>query len=87
MTRALQSKDSRYAVVLGKLGHAALDVPVVDTKAPVSIDIPADWDELHWSRQVKLAEEIAGDAFEAADGDTKAAKAKFIIEDELARRA
>lgn len=86
INRAMQSEDPRYAQLLTTLGY---DLRPATTPAPTTTkhNIPADWQDLHWSKQVKLAEEIAGDAFDAADGDTKAAKAKFIIEDELERQA
>lgn len=91
LTRALQSSDPRYARIFGLLGYP---VPAGEIEAKsaerqsTEIVIPADWSSLHWSKQAKLAEEIAGseDAFNSADGDTKAAKAKSIIEAELAKR-
>lgn len=86
INRAMQSEDPRYAQLLTTLGYD-LRPATAPTPPTNKHTIPADWQDLHWSKQVKLAEEIAGDAFDAADGDTKAAKAKFIIEDELERRA
>lgn len=90
MTRALASPDRRYARILGALGYPepAGETTLRSAQNNVAVEVPADWDSLHWSKKAKLAEEIAGgeDAFNAASGATKAAKAKSIIEAELARR-
>lgn len=89
INRAMQSEDPRYAQLLTTLGYDLRPAVEPAPHAPTTTKhtIPADWQDLHWSKQVKIAEEIAGDAFDAADGDTKAAKAKFIIEEELERQA
>jgi hypothetical protein len=48
---------------------------------PAWIVIPADWEDLHWTQQVKLASQIAG---EPVEGKPSAVK---VITAELARRA
>lgn len=43
------------------------------------LKIPADWEELHWTQQVKLAEELSGSEVKEADGKTKVEVAREII--------
>lgn len=46
-----------------------------------TIEIPDDWQQLHWQKQVKLAEAISGKDLR------EAAEARGIIQTELKRRA
>jgi hypothetical protein len=45
-----------------------------------SVAIPADWQEQHWTKQVKLAEQISG------KDDLNAAEARLILEAEAVKR-
>lgn len=56
----------------------------VETKAD-PVEIPADWNELHWTQRVKLAKELSTP--EAAAGITSKDEADKVIADEAARRA
>lgn len=53
------------------------------------VEIPADWASLQWMKQEKLAAEIVGATvpLATAEGQTRAQKAKAIIEAEVAERA
>lgn len=52
----------------------------VETPDGTPIPIPEDWESLHWTQQVKLAEElIAGEIVVSGHGETKAQKAHSII--------
>lgn len=53
------------------------------------VEIPADWDTMQWMKQEKLAAEIVGASvpLATAEGQTRAQKAKAIIEAEVSERA
>lgn len=51
-----------------------------DAKARASADIPDDWADMHWQKQVKLAEQITGQT------DMNAAEARDAIGAEVKRR-
>ncbi len=52
------------------------------------IEIPADWQALHWKQRVALAEKLNGDAaLSAAEGQTQADAADAMILAEIERRA
>ncbi|MGA0564165.1 hypothetical protein ACO2RV_17100 [Ancylobacter sp. VNQ12] len=52
------------------------------------IDIPADWQTLHWKQRVALAEKLNGDAALSPDeGQTQGDAADAVIVAEVARRA
>lgn len=53
------------------------------------VEIPSDWAGLHWSQQEKLALAIVGGdgPLVPSEGQTRAQKAKAIIEAEVAERA
>lgn len=53
------------------------------------VEIPADWESLHWKKQVELALALVGGEgpLVPAEGQTEAAKAKAIIAAEVAERA
>lgn len=53
------------------------------------VEIPADWESLHWKKQVELALAIVGGdgPLVPAKDQTVAQKAKAIIEAEVAERA
>lgn len=53
------------------------------------VEIPADWASMQWMKQEKLAAKIVGTTVPLAtsEGQTRAAKAKAIIEAEVAERA
>ena len=53
------------------------------------VDIPADWEGLHWSQQEKLAIEIVGGEgpLVPAEGQTRAEKARAIIASEVIGRS
>lgn len=53
-----------------------------------AIDIPADYQSLHWKQRVALAEKLNGDAaVTPAEGQTQAEAADAVIAAEVARRA
>jgi len=52
------------------------------------IDIPAEWQTLHWKQRVALAEKLNGDAALSPDeGETQGDAADAVIAAEVARRA
>lgn len=54
----------------------------------VVIDIPENWQSLHWKQRVALAEKLNGDAgIVQAGGQTQADAADAVIAAEVARRA
>ena len=62
--------DIAFAPKGAKVVHEPTTDPVV---------IPDDWENLHWTQQVKLAEAITGRPIEPAEGQTKPAAAQEII--------
>lgn len=56
-----------------------------DDDAPV--EIPDDWESLHWKSQVKIAKQIIGGEVVAEDGQSIAEKAKAILAGHIAERA
>ena len=73
----------------------APDAPPPDTVANLDnprgepVEIPADWEAMQWMKQEKLAAEIVGATvpLATAEGQTRAQKAKAIIEAEVSERA
>ena len=52
------------------------------------LDIPADWQTLHWKQRVALAEKLNGvDVLTPAEGETQGEAADAVIAAEVARRA
>lgn len=43
------------------------------------VSVPADWEDLHWTQQVKLAEQISGSEVKETNGMTKVDVARDII--------
>ncbi|HQS33717.1 MAG TPA: hypothetical protein PLR78_18240 [Polaromonas sp.] len=56
---------------------------------PPMIDIPADWQSLHWKQRVALAEKLTGSGvvLALADGQKPVDAADAVIAAEVARRA
>lgn len=65
----------------------ALQATEEPVEADAVLDIPADWETLHWAKQVVIAKQILGvdDLPEVAD-KKPAEVAKDVIREELARR-
>lgn len=64
--------------------------PKTDVTVPVAADaveIPEDWQDLHWTKLVKLAEQILGDKIVVPDGGKPGEVAASTVSNELARRA
>lgn len=52
------------------------------------VEIPGDWQSLHWKQRVALAEKLNGDAaLVPAEGQTQADAADVVIAAEVVRRA
>lgn len=68
-------------------GHVAAPAAVPNPGGE-PVDIPADWETLHWSQQEKLALSIVGGGgpLVPAQGQTRAEKAKAIIGAEVSKR-
>lgn len=68
---------------------AVVDAPQSASPVPAAlIEIPADWQSLHWKQRVALAEKLNGaDVLTPADGETQGEAADAVIAAELARRA
>lgn len=64
--------------------------PAPKTKAPkarnADVVIPADWEDLQWMKQAKLAQQIHGGKLPVVDGKKPGEVAADIIKAELARR-
>lgn len=62
--------------------------PNADRIATATVEIPGDWQSLHWKQRVALAEKLNGDAaLVPAEGQTQADAADVVIAAEVARRA
>lgn len=68
---------------------AAVDARAGARHAPEApIEIPADWQSLHWKQRVALAEKLNGaDVLTPANGETQGEAADAVITAEVARRA
>jgi hypothetical protein len=43
------------------------------------VKVPSDWEDMHWTQQVKLAEDLSGSEVKETDGKTKVEVAREII--------
>lgn len=74
-------KLSKHPLFEAAKGKAPAAPTAAETAKPDEVEIPNGWDELHWTQQAAIAQQITGERPE------NGAAAKEAIEAELVRRA